>query len=71
MRELMGKIPKSRGVIQEVYASEHVRCQNCQVTVPMGIEVVTVRVEGERKTTIKHAWYCRPHGAEYAANVRG
>ena len=41
MRELIGKVSKHRGVIEEVYTTEHVRCQHCQVTVPMGIEVIT------------------------------
>jgi hypothetical protein len=40
MRQLLGKIPH-RGVTEEVYLAETVRCQDCQVTVPIGIEVVT------------------------------
>jgi heterodisulfide reductase subunit C len=72
MRQLLGKIPKSdRNVTEEIYLSECVRCQSCQVTVPMGIEVLTVRREGKSKTVIKHGWYCRAHGTEYAARALG
>ena len=40
MRQLLGKsrLP-SRNLTEEVYLSEHIYCQNCQITVPMGIEV--------------------------------
>ena len=72
MRQLLGKIPiKYRNVIEEVYLSECVRCQNCQATVPMGIEVVTVRKEEKSKKVIKHCWYCRAHGADYATRALG
>jgi Fe-S oxidoreductase len=72
MRQLVGKIPiKYRNVIEEVYFSECIRCQNCQVTVPMGIEVVTVTKEGQSKKVIKHGWYCRAHGAEYTTRALG
>ena len=72
MRQLIGKIPiKYRNVIEEIYLSECVRCQSCQITVPMGIEVVTVRKEEKSKKVIKHAWYCRAHGADYAARALG
>jgi hypothetical protein len=71
MRQLLGKIPKTRGVTEEVYLAETVRCQDCQATVPMGIEVVTVRKEGKSKKVIRHSWYCRGHGANYAASVLG
>jgi hypothetical protein len=72
MRQLLGKsrLP-SRNLTEEVYLSEHIYCQNCQITVPMGIEVVTVRVEGDFKKVVKHARYCRAHGAEYAAKALG
>jgi len=72
MRQLIGKIPiKYRNVTEEIYFSEYVRCQNCQVTVPVGIEVITVRIEGQSKKVIKHGWYCRAHGADYAAKAAG
>jgi len=70
MRQLIGKIPiKHRGVTEEIYSAELVRCQKCQATVPMGIEVVTVTKEGGSRQVVKHAWYCRPHGADYAARA--
>ena len=72
MRQLIGKIPiKSRDVTEEIYLSEYVRCQYCQVTVPMGIEVVTVKKEGQSKKVIKHGWYCRAHDADYAGRAAG
>jgi len=72
MRQLLGKIPiKHRNVTEEVYLSEHVCCQNCQITVPMGIEVVTVRKEGKSKKVIMHGRYCRAHGADYATKAVG
>jgi len=72
MRQLVGKIPiKNRNVTEEIYLVESVRCQECQVTVPIGIEVVTVRKEGKSKKVIKHSWYCRAHGADYATRVLG
>jgi len=70
MRQLIGKIPiKYRNVIEEVYFSEDVRCQHCQNTVPMGIEVVTVRKEGETRRVVKHGWYCRAHGADFVVRA--
>lgn len=70
MRQLIGKLPiKYRNVIEEIYLSEHVRCQNCQITVPIGIEVITVQKEGKSKKIVKHCWYCRAHGADYTAKV--
>jgi hypothetical protein len=72
MRQLLGKISTNyRNVTEEIYLSECVRCQNRQVAVPMGIEVVTVRKEGKSKTVIKHGWYCRAHGTDYAARALG
>ena len=70
MRELIGKI-KQRGVIQEVYRSEHVMCRECQRTVPMGIEVITVQFDGITRKVLKHACYCQPHGLEYRAQADG
>jgi len=68
MRQLLGKI-QHRGVTEEVYLAETVRCQDCQVTVPMGIEVVTVRKEGKSRKVIRHGWYCRGHGSNYVTRV--
>jgi hypothetical protein len=72
MRQLLGKIPiKYRNVTEEIYLSECVCCQNCRATVPMGIEVVTVRKVGTSKKLIKHGRYCRAHGADYATRALG
>jgi hypothetical protein len=72
MRQLLGKIAiKNRNVTEEIYLCEHVCCQNCQATVPMGIEVVTVRKEGQLKKVISHGRYCRAHGADYATRALG
>ena len=68
MRELIGKI-KHRGVVQEVYRSEFVMCRECQRTVPVGIEVITVQLEGNSKKVLKHACYCQAHGLEYRAQA--
>jgi hypothetical protein len=66
MRQLIGKIPiKYRDLTEEVYFCEDVRCQDCQHAVPLGIEVVTVRKEGETRKVVKHGWYCRAHGADF------
>ena len=47
MRELIGKIPtKDPNITEVVYLSEIVRCLECEQTVPMGIEVVTVKLSG-------------------------
>jgi hypothetical protein len=71
MRQLIGRIPiQARNVIEEVYFSEHVRCQKCQITVPVGIEVVTITKQGKTKMVVKHAWYCRAHGSKYATRVQ-
>lgn len=71
MRQLLGKISIKNSDVAQVYLSENVRCQNCQTTVPMGIEVVTVRIEGKFKKVIKHGWYCRAHGADYSTRALG
>lgn len=72
MRQLIGKITiKSRSVIEEVYFSELVYCQECQKTVPIGIEVVAVKKDGDAKKVVKHAYYCRAHGAEYQVRAHG
>jgi hypothetical protein len=44
MRELIGKIPtKDPNVTEVVYLAEMIRCLDCEQTVPVGIEVVTVK----------------------------
>ena len=66
MRDLIGKIrTKDSNVTTRVYLSEIVRCCECQKTVPLGIEVVTLKKEGESKKVLEHRWYCRDHGLEY------
>ena len=72
MRELIGKVPtKEPNVIQEVYLSEIIRCRECQRTVPMGIEVLTVKkAGGESREVLKHEYYCRAHGLDYEAKVQ-
>ena len=63
MRQLIEKLTsKSRGVTDEVYLSENIRCQECQRTVPVGIEVITVQKANEKRKVIKHRYYCRAHG---------
>jgi hypothetical protein len=48
MRELIGKIPtKNSSITEVVYLSEMVRCLECQQTMPMGIEIVTVKKSEE------------------------
>jgi hypothetical protein len=72
MRQLIGKIPiQYRNETDEVYLSEYVRCQYCQTTSPMGVEVITVKKEGKAKTVIKHRWYCRAHGTEFTMKALG
>jgi len=71
MRELMGKIPtKDPNVSEEVYLSEIVRCRECERTVPMGIEVLTVKKGGESKEILRHEYYCRAHGLDYEMRVQ-
>ena len=51
MRELIGRIPtKDSNVTKEVYLSELIRCRNCERTVPVGVEVVTVKGAGTTTT---------------------
>jgi hypothetical protein len=72
MRQLIGKFPnKHRGVIEEVYFCELVSCIECQRTVPLGIEVFTVKKEGKLEKVMKHARYCRAHGLEYQMKLPG
>jgi hypothetical protein len=76
MRELLGKIPtKDPNIGQNVYLSEIVRCQECHKTVPVGIEVVTIKNVGDSKKVLKHEYYCRghafdAHGVDYESKVR-
>jgi Na+-translocating ferredoxin:NAD+ oxidoreductase RnfC subunit len=71
MRQLIGKTPIKRGAVEEIYLSECVRCQICQATVPMGIEVVTVLKEEKSKKIIRQDRYCRAHGADYTTRTLG
>jgi len=71
MRELIGKIPtKDPDVTEEVYLSELVRCRECQMTVPMGIEVITVKRDGASRKVLSHGCYCRAHGHDYEMTVQ-
>ena len=71
MRQLIGKIGVKRGIVEEVYLSETVRCRECQKTVPIGVEVVTVQKGGTSKKVLKRAFYCRSHAGDYESRVRG
>ena len=71
MRELIGKIPtEDSDVTQEVYLSELVRCRECQMTVPMGIEVISVKRDGASRKVLSHGCYCRAHGHDYEMTVQ-
>ena len=71
MRELIGKIPtKDSNVTDAVYLAEVVRCLECQQTVPMGIEVVTVRKVGKSRQVLRHVCYCRAHGFDYETKAQ-
>jgi len=71
MRELIGKIrTKDPGVIEEIYFSELIRCQACDKTVPIGIEVILVKRNGGSRQLLKHAYYCRAHGLDYETTVQ-
>jgi len=69
MRQLLGKMSVKHLHFTEVYLSEQVRCHDCQRMVPMGIEVVTVRKEGEARKVINRRCYCRAHGSSIASDV--
>ncbi len=72
MRQFIGKLPtKERGVVDEIYIAETVRCRDCQKTSPMGIEVVTVKKQGKNKIILRRAFFCRVHGAEYHSRAQG
>jgi hypothetical protein len=71
MRELIGKIrTKDPNITDMVYRTEIVRCLECQKTVPVGIEVVTVNSSGESKKVLRHLCYCRGHGFDYEAKAQ-
>jgi hypothetical protein len=71
MRQLIGKIPIRGKMIEEVYLSEQVRCRECQKTVPIGVEVVTVEKDIRPKKVVKRAFYCRSHAGDYESRARG
>lgn len=71
MRELMGKIPtKDPHVSEEVYLTEIVRCSECERTVPVGIEVVTIKKDGKSRKVLRHQYFCRAHGLDYETRVQ-
>jgi hypothetical protein len=76
MRELMGRLPTNDpNVTKNIYRSETIRCQKCQTTVPTGIEVVTLKIEGDFKKVLKHEYYCRAdafdsHGLDYETKLQ-
>ena len=70
MRELLGKISKAPGVIQKVFRTELVYCSECQRTVPIGIEVITLKIDGEAKKMLKCNRYCRTHGIDYVTKLQ-
>ena len=58
MRELIGKIPtRDPNITEVVYLAEIVLCLECQQTVPMGIEVVTVKKSGKSKQVVRQVCY--------------
>jgi hypothetical protein len=60
MRELIGIIStKDPGITEVVYLAEMVRCLECERTVPVGIEMVTVKKSGKSKEAVRHVCYCR------------
>ena len=71
MRELIGKIPtKDPNITEVVYLSEIVRCLECEQTVPVGIEVVTVKKTAGARQVIRHQCYCRGHGFDYETKAQ-
>jgi len=71
MRELIGKIPtRDSNITEVVYLSEMVRCLECQQTVPMGIEIVTVKKAGAARHVMRHKCYCRGHGFDYETKAQ-
>ena len=59
------------GVVEEVYLPRQIRCRECQKTVPIGVEVVTVQKDGPSKKVVKRAFYCRSHAGDYKSRARG
>ena len=47
-----------------------VRCLECQQTVPMGIEIVTVKKIGGTRQVIRDECYCRGHGFDYETKAQ-
>jgi hypothetical protein len=71
MRELIGKIPtKDPNITEVVYLTEIVRCLECEQTVPMGIEVVTVKKGEGSREVVRHVFYCRGHGFDYETKAQ-
>ena len=71
MRELIGRMrTKDPSVTEEVYLTELVRCQECEQTVPIGIEVVTVKRDKNFRKVLRHGYYCRAHGHDYETDVQ-
>lgn len=71
MRELIGKIPtRDPNITEVVYLAEIVLCLECQQTVPMGIEVVTVKKSGKSKQVVRQVCYCRGHGFDYETKAQ-
>ena len=70
-RELIGKIPtRDPNITEVVYLAEIVLCLECQQTVPMGIEVVTVKKSGKSKQVVRQVCYCRGHGFDYETKAQ-
>jgi hypothetical protein len=71
MRELIRKIPtKDPNITEVIYLAEMVRCLECEQTVPVGIEVVTVKKNGKSKEAVRHVSYCRGHGFDYETKAQ-
>jgi len=71
MRELIGKVPThDPNVTQNIYRSETVRCEKCLRTVPVGIEVVTVKTQGQSQKVLMHEYYCRADGLDYETKMQ-
>jgi hypothetical protein len=39
--------------------------------VPIGVEVVRVQKEGEKKKVLKRTFHCRAHAGDYESRARG
>ena len=76
MRELIGRIQTHEpNVTQRIYRSETILCQKCLRTVPVGIEIVTVRTQGQSQKVLLHEYYCRAdafdsHGVDYETRIQ-